>query len=442
MRRRIGITKLLLTTIVVLLFSGSVVKAQFLLNSDSAFKAGSPNSGRIWGYVFGDWYYKAHADSLNRGGNNQYTGIPQGRNAFQFRRIYLGYDYNISKKFSTELLLAAEDNFPAFNPPSSATVNGDETFNNKLTFFIKLANIRWKNIWKGTDLVVGEQATPAFPLLSEKIWSYRSIERTIADIRRTPSYDLGAGLQGVFDPEKKNFGYDLLIANGSSAKAASTSFKWFYGDIYYWFFNKKLVVDLYADYQRLNWQPSWHHDRQMWKGYVAYTTPGLTIGAEGFINNIRNDTKDIPFKANGPADTINTKATGLSFYVHGNIVPNKLRFFARVDMYNPNKNFNTADSAVAGISSPNGYNSGSYKATYNNTGAVASVTSLGDVTSKETFFTIGLDFTPYKGVHFMPNIWYNHYKSQLSTVPGVAAGNSDGNHDLVYRMSFYFVFGK
>jgi hypothetical protein len=417
-----------------LMLSNSSAKAQFTLNSDSAFKAGSPNSGRIWGYTFGDFYYKGHSDSLNRGGNNQYSGIPKNRNAFQFRRIYLGYDYNISKKFSAELLLSAEDNFPAFNPPSSAAASGDELINNKESFFIKLANIRWKGIWKGTDLVVGEQSTPSFPLLSEKIWSYRSIERTIADIRRTPSYDLGIGLQGVLDPKTKNFGYDLLVANGSSAKPTATSFKWFYGDIYYYFFKKKLVVDFYADYQRLNWQSSWHHDRQMLKGFVAYTTPALTVGVEGFINTIRNDTK-ATFTAGG-ADTINTKANGISFYIHGDIVKNKLRFFARLDAYNPNKNIDNGKySAYSGVSSPNGYNSNAFEATYSNTGAVATVTPTGDITSKETFITAGLDITPYKGVHFMPNIWYSGYKSQL-------AAGSHSDYDLVYRLTFYFVFGK
>jgi hypothetical protein len=429
----------LFTLTLICLVLANTSQAQFVLNSDSAFKAGSPNSGRIWGYAFGDFYYKAHKDSLNRGGNNQYTGIPKNRNAFAFRRIYLGYDYNITKKFSAELLLAAEDNFPAFNPPSSAAASGDELLNNKLSFYIKLANIRWKNIWKGTDLVVGQQATPAFPLLSEKIWNYRSIERTIADIRRTPSYDMGVGLQGVFDPNKKNFGYDLLIANGSSAKPAATSFKWFYGDIYYWFFNKKLVVDVYADYQRLNWQPSWHHDRQMWKGYIAYTTPALTIGAEGFINTIRNDTKATfitPPAGGFSADTINTQANGISLYIHGDIVKNKLRFFARYDGYNPNKKINNSIyKSYSGVSSPNGYNSNSYEATYNNTGGVASVTATGDITSKESFFTVGLDFTPVKGVHFMPNIYYNHYSSQL-------AAGTNADYDLVYRMTFYFVFGK
>src|SRR6201996_2460472 len=272
-----------LLLIATLFFLTIASQAQYLWNSDSSFKAGSANSGRLWGYMFGDFYAKGHSDSANRGGNNQYTGIPTSRSAFQFRRIYLGYDYNISSKFSAELLLAAEDNFPTGNPTSNVAVAGntpqsgagDLTGDGKLTFYIKLANIRWKNIWKGTDLIVGEVATPAFPLITEKIWSYRSIERTISDIRRTPSYDLGAALQGKFDA-KGNYGYNLMVGNGSSAKPEADNFKWFYGDVWAMFLDKKLVVDLYADYERLNWTKSWHHSRQMLKGYIAYTTPGLT----------------------------------------------------------------------------------------------------------------------------------------------------------------------
>jgi hypothetical protein len=151
-----------LTTLV---FSTSS-QAQYLWNSDSAFKAGAASSGRLWGYAFGDYYYKGHSDSLNRGGSNQYTGIPKNRTAFQFRRIYLGYDFNITQKFSAELLLAAEDNFPAGQPLSTSATSGDELLNNKLSFYIKLMNIRWKNVWKGTDFIVGQQATPAFPLFA------------------------------------------------------------------------------------------------------------------------------------------------------------------------------------------------------------------------------------------------------------------------------------
>lgn len=419
--RRIDLCKLLLTTSVVLLFGLSSVKAQYLWNSDSAFKAGAPNSGRIWGYIFGDYYYKGHADSLSRGGSNQYSGIPKTRNAFAFRRLYLGYDYNISKKFSAELLLAAEDNFPAGNPPNSASNSGDELANNKLSYYIKLANIRWKSIWKGTDLVVGQVATPAFPLLSERIWAYRSIERTISDIRRTPSYDLGAELQGKFDA-KGNYGYNFMIGNGSSAKPEGDIFKWFYGDVFAMFLDKKLIFDVYADYERLNWTASWHHSRQMLKGYVAYNTPGLTVGVEAYINNLKND--NFATKIAGGVDTLSSKANGISMYIHGQIVKDKLRFFARVDTYKP---MNVVDNNTYSkyVGKLGNYNDDTYS---------KGTTATGDQTYKQTFMTIGLDFTPVKNVHFMPNIWYNHYATQLSTA------NSD--YDLVYRMTFYYVFGK
>ncbi len=109
------------------------------------------NSGRLWGYAFGDFDYKSHSDSLTRGGSNQYTGIRPQTTMFQFRRIYLGYDYNISKKFVAELLLAAEDNFPPGAPPvgsaagttttfSAGNSTGDLLANQKFTFYIKNMN--------------------------------------------------------------------------------------------------------------------------------------------------------------------------------------------------------------------------------------------------------------------------------------------------------------
>jgi hypothetical protein len=423
--------------IVILVIATTSTQAQSFWNNDSAFKSGATSSGRLWGYVFGDFYYKSHADSLNRGGGNQYSGIPQSRNAFQFRRIYLGYDYNFNSKFSSELLLAAEDNFPAYNAPGQTAANGDELTNSKETFFIKLANVRVKNLWKGTDLVLGEQFTPSFAMLTEKVWNYRSIERTVSDIRRTPSYDLGVGLQGTFDPATKNFGYNLLMATGNSDKPAANSFKWFYGDLWGMFADKRLIIDVYADYERLNWVPGWHHDRQMLKGFIAWSSPMITVGVEGFVNTLRADTKATLIA--GGADTISTKASGISMYVHGAIIPEKLRWFARVDLYNPNKNVNNnLYSAYAGISSPSGYMTPGYKYSYagSTTGAPTGETSTGDPTAKETFFTAGLDFMPYKDIHFEPNVWLVHYGSQLSST------GTEGDSDVVWRLTFFFVFGK
>lgn len=386
-----------------LLNSGSA-SAQYIVNSDSAFKAGVPNSGRIWGYAFGDYYYKAHADTANRGGNNQYTGIAKGSDEFQFRRIYLGYDYNISKRFVAELLLAAEDNVVQGNNPPT----GDLLSDNKLTFYIKLANIRWKQIFKGTDLVVGQVSTPAFPLLSEKVWAYRSIERTIADIRRTPSFDLGATLQGSYLND--NFGYNAMVGNGTSAKPENDKYKWYYADVWAKFFDKHLIVDFYADYERIAWNPIIHHSRQMIKGYLAYQGKNITVGAEGFMNKGKSDV--VGTGKLGIKDTLDAHAQGLSFYVRGTIVKDKLGFFARYDTYNPDKNYNA-----------------------NQYTKYSGLTSNYEPNNKEQFVTAGLDFTPIKNVHFMPNVWWNHYDFQGN-------GGPANSYDLVYRMTFYFTFGK
>ncbi|MEO6070855.1 MAG: hypothetical protein ABIN57_12570 [Chitinophagaceae bacterium] len=376
--------------------------------SDSSFK---PN-GNLWGYSFGDFYYKAHTDALNRGGANQYTGIEKGRNAFQFRRIYLGYNYNIHPKFSAELLLAAEDNIAT----KSGLVSGDLTSNGKFTFFIKYAYIRWKNIWKGTDLVVGQSATPAFSLVEEPIWGYRSIERTISDIRRMPSYDLGVSLQGKFDPEVGNYGYNLMVANGSGAKPEANKFKHFYGDVFAKFLDKKIVLSLFADYERIKWQQNFHHSRNMVKGFAAYTTPAFTIGVEAFAGRGLQDVVGVRKGTGGILkDTLTLYSKGISTFVRGTLVKDKLAYFARVDNYQPNKKYN--------------------ENRYDN---YDGLTSTYEPNNNERFATAGLDFTPIKNVHFMPNVWYNQYKSARSD----ASGSAKKDHDLVYRVTFYYVYGR
>src|ERR1051326_5209308 len=90
-----------------LLLLASVTLSTVVMAQDNTPKEEFKPSGKIWGYAFGDYYTKLHADSLNRG-NAQYSGIPKDLNAFDLRRVYLGYDYNISEKFSTDLLVSHE----------------------------------------------------------------------------------------------------------------------------------------------------------------------------------------------------------------------------------------------------------------------------------------------------------------------------------------------
>jgi hypothetical protein len=385
-----------------------------LWNSDSAFKAGVPNSGRIWGYAFGDFFHKAHSDSLNRGGSNQYTGVKKDLDEFQFRRIYLGYDYNISKKFMAEVLLAAEDDFNG---------TGDVLSDNKFTFYVKFANVRWRDfLWKGNDLVFGLQPTPAFPYTSENIFTYsRPIERTITDIRRTPSFDFGAGLQGRYQSDDKStvWGYNLLAANGSSAKPQALNgplYKWFYGDAFVAVLNHKLFFDIYQDYLRQTWTVGAHgHSyRAMTKGIVAWIDKKFTLGMEGYFNALGQGEAA---KRGAVTDTLDGNATGLTLYGHTNIIGTKLRFWFRYDFYNPNTRYDNGTYS-------------SYKALY----------SLGNYepNNKERFLSTGIDYSPAANIHIMPNIWYNKYIGQQANL----AGKTAHDYDLVYRVTFYFTFGK
>ena len=396
-----------------LLFSNSI-QAQYLLNSDSAFRAGTPNSGRIWGYIFGDYFYKGHSDPLNRGGNNQYTNVKQGQEEFQFRRIYIGYDYNISKKFSAEFLFAAEDDF----------TSGDLLQNNKFTPYIKFANLRWKDfLFKGNDFVFGLQPTPAFPYMTENLFAYsRPVERTITDIRRTPSFDFGAGLQGRFTNKSKSvvYGYNVLVANGSSAKVQNLStslYKWFYGDAFVGLLDHKLIFDLYADYQRQNWVSGVHEHsaRQMTKGAIIWVDKKFTIGAEGYINGLKQ--AEVGTTVSGK-DTLDGRATGLSLYAHTNIISTKLRAFVRYDFYNPNTKYDNI--------------------TYSKYATLYGLRTSYEPNNKERFLSVGFDYSPVSNVHVMPNIWYIKYIGQQANLSGSAAQD----YDLVYRITFYFTFRK
>ncbi len=414
-------------------------------------------SGKLWGYAFGDFAEKGSTDNIGtaaapvyRGGANQYSGMPANASLFQFRRVYLGYNYDISPRFSAEFLLAAEDNF------NGGLINqgaGDITVNGKFAPYVKLANIRWKNLWHNTDLVIGSQATPSFAKTgrndqtAEEVWSYRSIERTITDIRRTPSFDMGASLQGWFD-NKGCFGYMVMAANGSSAKPETDIFKWFSGDVYAKFLDKRLLVDVYQDYQRMAWgvyvaghNGPQYRDRNMTKLFLAWNSKMLTVGTEIYQNTLLGDTKVAGKDGNTYYRT--TKAMGMEFFVRGRILSNPqgnavLGYFARYDNYDPSGNL----SNVVGEA---------------NTKSYSAMTSNYEPSTKEQFVTFGLDFTPFKNVHFMPNVWMNTYNSALAydgknsagtAYAGMGTGSSAGlvngikGTDAVYRLTFYYVYGK
>jgi len=385
---------------------------------------------RLWGYGFGDLYYAPHVDATNRGPETMYNGVPQNRNAFQFRRLYLGYDYDINSKFAAEVLLASEPNANTGVNGATSIQNGDNLVDGKMAFWIKNFNIRVRNIWKGTDVVVGEMGTPGFALnpgnpnnlnapssLSEQTWGYRFIEKTITDFHKNNSYDVGAALQGTFDPDTRNFGYVFMVGNNStssllSAANANTGFyKIFYFDLWGKFLNKKLYVDLYADYAPTAAATAniGGQNHSIKKIFAAYNFGPATLGVEAYTQQFTNGVNSGVF---GPQ---NATANGLSVWVRGDL-SKQFSWFARYDSYNPYTSYDAGTTYTVNT------NYGSYTPTY-----------------KETFITAGLDFQPAPKVHFSPNVWYVGYSDQrASTTTGYVAND----HALVLRATFYYTFGK
>lgn len=417
------------------------MSAQTQETDTAAFKS----HGQLWGCAFGDYAYKANADALNRGGTNQYTGMPVNTGLFQFRRIYLGYDYDISRHFSVQFTLSAENDYGA---PFSATA-GDLLANNKFAPFVKYANIRWKNLWHNSDLVIGQQNGPAYgktgrdDQTTEEVWGYRSVEKTISDIYGTPCYDMGASLQGWFD-NGGNFGYNIMVGNGTMAKPETDQYKWLYGNVYAKFLDKRIVINLYQDYERLNWgvytpgakaglaSPNgfWYHDRNMTKLFVAWNSRKLTVGFEGFHTTILGDLR-VTGK-DGSTYYRTTQTLAASFYVRGRIFSSPsgnalLGFFARFDNFDPTGNLNNVINEA-------------------NTQRYFAMTAPYDPTTKQQFAVLGLDYTPFKNVHFMPNLWLNTYTSSLARNaaneqlnPGVTGIKGT---DVVWRLSVYYIYGK
>jgi hypothetical protein len=368
--------------------------AQDSLKTKTDFKP----SGKIWGYAFGDYAYKLHADAEKRG-NIQYSKLPQDYNSFNFRRIYLGYDYQFSPNISSQFLLAHESTFEA------NTNNPDVLTDNNRAMYIKAMNIRFKNVIPGATIIAGQQATPTFSTLSEGIWGYRSIEKTIADMRGiSSSTDLGIAISGKIG-KNENVGYDLMVGNNNGAKVENNNFKKLYTSLYAYFFDKKLVIQGNYEVGRAALSPIKKNISTL-KAFAAYKTSKTTVGVEAFRQIQTNNTTYVTGIDTAFSDV---KPSGISFFLTQQLTKDKLNFFARFDVYNPDSKFNSNNKYI-----------GSYNS------------------NRESFATIGLDFVPYKNVHIMPNLWYDQFHSKMPD----ATGKLKNDYDLEGRITLYFLFNK
>ncbi len=380
--------RLVLTTIMasqLLLFS-------IVLNAQDVKKEEFEPSGKVWGYAFGDLFYKAASDTMVRWGDAEYAKNKKDDFRFNFRRIYLGLDYNIAPKLSAKLLLENND----------APVTGD----GRRTVYIKQIFLEWKDVIPRGNILLGLHPTPSWSPVTEKIWGYRQAEKTIMDFRKlSTAVDMGISLTGTIDSAGV-FGYWFMLANGTSTKPEDNSSKKALGAFTVKLLNKKLVIDLYGDYENMS-RMGGLKSNMTFKGFVSYESSLITAGIE------------VPYRINKsakrntavtPSDTTDVTPFGFTVFARGTIVKDKLYAFARYDNYNNDQSYKKGDV----VSSANPMNAYS-----------------------EQFIIAGLDIAPHKNFRIIPNIWVNTYKDQRESFE---SGYYKRDPDVVARLTFYFIF--
>ena len=336
---------------------------------------------KLSGYMFGDYFYNLQRDDDIANLSNVALGGPEEFNGFLLRRIYFSYDDDISKDFAVRFRLEAD------------SVSLDSR--GKITVFVKDAYLRWKNLGKN-EFIFGIQPPPAYEV-SEAAWAYRSLEKTIMDLRGiVSSRDIGVSLKGKLDGSGK-YGYWVMFGNGSGNNPETDKFKRLYGH-FEWRPTEKFVATIYQDYRALP-DIADPNDPSIFVDNSSYTTAWFAgygvkdrynIGYEGFLTRQENGVR---ISAAPTAALDDRKALGHSFWAWYNFTP-KIGVVGRYDYLEPNNHD----------------------------------TSQGD---KRNLFIGSVVFKPHKNVWIMPNIYVESYED--------IAGNSVKT-SITPRVTMYYIF--
>ena len=357
--------------------------------------------GKFSGYMFGDYYYNVARDANIPGSNVASPAGGTAFQAFQLRRIYFAYDNDISEQFTTRFRLEA-DQAAATSAP---TASGDVLPSGKVSVFVKDAYLAWKNVFAGSNLIFGVQPTPAYDV-SETAWGYRSLEKTIMDLRGiVPSRDLGIALKGKIT-EDGMFNYWLMFANGSGNNVETDKYKRYYAHLQIKP-TANLQATLNVDYKDaadiLNayTKNTDNNGTTTASIFIGYSEPfSYNFGVEAFMQSTSNALKDTAAKS------YSTKsASGVSVFGSYFIIP-ELALVARYDYFNPSSDDNSKDPAHFG------------------TGTAGNLA--------RNYIIAGLNWKVDKNVSVMPNVLYETYEA--------AKGGSTPDASITARVTFYYVF--
>ena len=289
--------------------------------------------------------------------------IGRDLNGVQLRRAYFQVDNDLSIRYSTRFRLEADS--------KSLTSDG------RIGVAVKAAYMLARSVYPRADLYVGVIPTPTFEN-SEEYWSYRSVEKTLADFRGlAPSADVGLSLKGFADPDH-HVGYVAMLGNGNGNKPETNRDKRAYFALpLRW---RDWRLEPYVDYENVFNA----RDRATWKVFAGWDVPHGAIGWE-FVDQVTHK-------------PVGAYAVARAHSVFARYAPRPtLAAFARADFWQPDRNAaNRVDQQL---------------------------------------WIAGLDWQPLKDVHFMPNVEAMQYHA-------VGTGVVPPHHDLQARVTLYWKFTK
>ncbi len=285
----------------------------------TAMLAQEKSTLKISGVAFGDYFYNVTRDtSTALSAPAVGTGTVKNYNGFQFRRINIIIDNDITEKFSFR--------FRFENDQSTVFTGG------KVGVFVKDAYLKWKGIFSGSDLTIGIQPTPAFEA-SEGVWGYRSLEKTIQDLRgAVSSRDFGLSLRGKID-EEGMFSYWFLVGNNAGTGAAeSDKYKRWYLSLQAKPFTN-FVVTVFSDYSAIApGVKGADKDKATTTLFAGYNVKGeYSIGVEAFSQSGKNGYTTVTPNVS----TATLVSQGYSIFGSYFVTP-EIAGVVRYDMYDPN----------------------------------------------------------------------------------------------------------
>ena len=361
--------------------------------------------GKFSGVFYGDYFYNAGRDTSAFRANlpNSAVNGPKSNQGFVVRRVYFTYDYDLAEQFATRFRVELDE-----TPNSSAAYNVLSSGN--MGVFVKDAWLRWKNVFKGSDLYFGIQPTSAFEY-SEGLWAYRGLEKTIMDLRGVvSSRHLGIALRGTFD-DAGMFGYWVTVANqnsGTQPKDLTTGLK--NGDKYNLFSlnlafrpSKAVLVTVYGDYR-----PTYPVNDPSSTAVPKATVSNATMTGAVFVSYKEGN----DFAVGAEAFTQQTSHAYADPAAAGQLKALSKIGFSVFGWYN----FSDAMTAIA-------------RYDYYDPKSGSDVTEKGD---SRGYIIAGLAFKPAKNVQVIPNV-------QVETYEAIPNGRTI-DAAVTARLSFVFSF--